>query len=218
MASASRANGCGRGTSQGGRAGLLRALVGRAPRGARRASSRPRSSLEATMRYWRTWLKGARIPDHRWRCADRALGARRQGPHVHADRRDRRGAHDVAAGDAGRRTQLGLPLHVAARLHVHAAGAALPEPRLGGAGVHAVHRRPRAKRRRRAADHVRDRRAARPHRVAARGALGLRGRASRARGQRRLRPAPERRLRRRARLDPPAHAAAASDCRAGCGR
>ncbi len=23
--------------------------------------------LEATMRYWRTWLKGARLPDHRWR-------------------------------------------------------------------------------------------------------------------------------------------------------
>ena len=36
--------------------------------------------------------------------------------------------------------------------------------------------------------------------------------------QRRLRPAPERRLRRRARLDPAPHAAAASGCRGGCGR
>jgi alpha,alpha-trehalase len=25
--------------------------------------------LEATMRYWRSWLKGARVPDHRWRPA-----------------------------------------------------------------------------------------------------------------------------------------------------
>jgi alpha,alpha-trehalase len=28
-----------------------------------------KESLEATMRYWRAWLKGARIPDHRWRPA-----------------------------------------------------------------------------------------------------------------------------------------------------
>ena len=91
--------------------------------------------------------------------ADPALGAGDQGPHVYADRRDRRRAHDLAAGDARRRAQLGLPLHVAARLDLHAAGAALPEPRLGGRGVHAVRRRPGAQRRRGAADHVRDRRA-----------------------------------------------------------
>ena len=64
--------------------------------------------------------------------SDPALGARDQGPHLHADRRDRRSAHDLAAGDARRRTQLGLPLHVAAGLDLHAAGAAFPEPRLGG--------------------------------------------------------------------------------------
>ena len=28
-----------------------------------------KDSLEATMRYWRSWLKDARIPDHRWRPA-----------------------------------------------------------------------------------------------------------------------------------------------------
>ena len=87
-----------------------------------------------------------------------ALGADDQGPHLHADRRDRRGAHDVAAGDAGRRAQLGLPLHVDARHDVHAAGAALAEPRLGGRRVHAVRRRRRADRGRIAPDHVRDRR------------------------------------------------------------
>ena len=106
--------------------------------------------------------------------ADPALGARDQGPDLHADRRDRRRAHHLAAGDPGRRAQLGLPLHVDPRLDVHAAGAALAEPRLGGRRVHAVHRRPRAQRRRLAADHVRHRRSPRPHRDDARRPLGLR--------------------------------------------
>ena len=78
---------------------------------------------------------------------DPALGAGDQGPDVHADRRDRRGADDVAARDARRRAQLGLPLRLDARLDVHAAGAALAQPRLGSRGVHAVRRRPRARRR-----------------------------------------------------------------------
>ena len=69
-----------------------------------------------------------------------------------------------------------------------------------------------------AADHVRHRRPPRPDRVDARRPLRLRGRAPGADRQRRVRPAPERRLRRRARLDPPAHARAASACRGGCGR
>ena len=156
--------------------------------------------------------------------ADPALGAGDQGAHLHAHRRDGGGAHDLAAGDAGRRAQLGLPLHVAARLDVHAAGAALPQPRLGGRGVHAVHRRSRAQRGRGAADHVRDRRPPRPDRVHARRALRLRGREPGADRQRRLRPAPERRLRRRAGLDPAAHPAqrtaapAAVADRGGAGR
>ena len=74
----------------------------------------------------------------------RTLGAHDQGPDVHADRRDRGRAHDVAARDARRRAQLGLPLHVDPRLDVHAPGAALAQPRLGGRRVHAVRRRPRA--------------------------------------------------------------------------
>ena len=77
--------------------------------------------------------------------------------------------------------------------------------------------------RRRAADHVRHRRPPRPDRVHARRPLRLRGRAPGADRQRRLRPAPERRLRRGARLDPAAHpaqpaaAAAAVADRAGAG-
>ena len=58
-----------------------------------------------------------------------------------------------------------------------------------------------------AADHVRDRRAPRPHRDDARRPLGLRRRAAGPDRQRRVRPAPERRLRRGARLDPAPHAA-----------
>ena len=76
---------------------------------------------------------------------DTALGACDQGSDVHADRRDGRGADDLASGDAGRRAQLGLPLHVDARHDVHAPGAALPEPRLGGGRVHAVRRRRRSR-------------------------------------------------------------------------
>ena len=134
-----------------------------------------------------------------------ALGAGDQGPDLHADRRHRGRADHLAAGDAGRRAQLGLPLHLDARLHLHAAGAALAEPGLGGRRVHAVRRRPRADRGRLAADHVRHRRAPRPDRVDPRRPLRLRRRAAGADRQRRLRPAPERRVRRRARLDPAAH-------------
>ena len=76
----------------------------------------------------------------------------------------------------GRRAQLGLPLHVDARHDVHAPGAPLAQPRLGGRRVHAVRRRPRGERRRLAADHVRDRRPARPDRVDARPPLRLRRR------------------------------------------
>ena len=126
-------------------------------------------------------LAGAR-PDPRPQPAApaRAVGAHHQGPHLHADRGDRGGADDLAARDARRGAQLGLPLHVDARHDVHPPGAALPEPRLGGRRVHAVRRRPRAEPGRRAADHVRHRRPARPHRVHARRAVGLRGRATRA--------------------------------------
>ena len=179
--------------------------------------------LAATTRYWRDWLGRARLPDHRWREPIQRSALTIKGLTYMPTGRDRRGADHVAARDARRRAQLGLPLHLDARLHVHAPGAALPQPRLGGRRVHAVRRRPRAQRRRRAADHVRDRRPPRPDRVDARRPLGLRRRAPGAGRQRRLRPAPERRLRRRARLDPAAHppqraaAAAAVADRRGAG-
>ena len=172
----------------------------------RRRGGRP-PSIDATVAVL-AQLAGPR-PDPRPRAAApaRAVGPDHQGPHLHADRRDRGGADHLAAGDARRRAQLGLPLHVDARHDVHAAGAALPEPRLGGRRVHAVRRRPRAEPGRRPADHVRHRRPARPHRVDPRRAVRLRGRATGAARQRRLRPAPERRVRRRPRLAAAAHPA-----------
>ena len=52
----------------------------------------------------------------------RAFRADAQGPHLRADRRDRRRGDDLAARDAGRRAQLGLPLQLDPRLDVRAVG------------------------------------------------------------------------------------------------
>ena len=104
-----------------------------------------RLRLKATTRFWRNWLSTARIPDHQLPRPDPALGPDDQGPDLHADRGDGRRAHDVAAGDARRRAQLGLPLHLDSRHHLHASGAPLPQPELGGRGVHGVRRRPRSR-------------------------------------------------------------------------
>ena len=139
--------------------------------------------------------------------ADPTVGSNDQGPHLYADRRDRRRVDHLAAGDARRGAQLGLPLHVDPRLDVHAPGAALSQSRLGGRRVHAVHRRPPVQRRWRAADHVRDRRATGSDGDAPRGTVGLRRRPPGTDWQRRLQPAPERRLRRRAGLGAAPHEA-----------
>ena len=136
---------------------------------------------------------------------DPAVGPGHQGPHVHADRRHRGGPHDLAARDARRRAELGLPLHLDARQHLHVAGAALPEPGLGGRRVHAVRRRPRADRVGGPADHVRHRRPARPDGVHPRRPVGLRGCSTGADRERGVRPAPERRVRRGPGLHPAAH-------------
>ena len=88
--------------------------------------------VEVTAAFWRDWLDTARIPDHRWRnpiqrsaLAIKGLTYMPTGATVAA-------LDHVVAGDARRRAQLGLPLQLAPRLHVHAPGAALVEPRLGG--------------------------------------------------------------------------------------
>src|SRR5215208_1162083 len=136
---------------------------------------------------------------------DPALRPGHQGPHLHAHRSDGGRAHHLAARDPRRGAQLGLPLHLDAGHHLHPAGAALAQPGLGSRRVHGVRRRPGAQRGRRAADHVRDRRTPGPDRVDPRRPLRLRRRPSRTHRQRRLRPAPERRVRGRARLGPAPH-------------
>ena len=199
------------------RAGLLRALLGGR---ARRAEGRRRGGREDG-RDDPVLARLARArPDPRPPLprADPALGARDQGTDVHADRRDRRRADDVAARDPGRRAQLGLPLHLDARHDLHAPGAPLAQPRLGGRRVHGVRRRHRADRGRVAADHVRDRRQARPDRVDARPPLGLRGRPSRPRSATARTTSARTTSSARCSTRSCSTRSAASGCRGGCGR
>ena len=120
------------------------------------------------------------------------------------ERRDRRRRDHVAARGRRRGAQLGLPLLLGARRQLHhggAVGGGLP-----GRGRRTSSRswprpRPPPSRpgRRGAADHVRRRRRARPHRARAGPPAGLAGQRPGPGGQRRLEPAPARRLRRAAR-------------------
>src|SRR5262245_12203887 len=64
-----------------------------------------------------------------------ALLGRAQGPHVPADRRDRRRPDDVAAGMAGWRAQLGLSLLLVTRRDPDPARAPRRRLRRGGGGV-----------------------------------------------------------------------------------
>ncbi len=183
-----------------GRDPLLRAVVvadARRPahRGARRSQA-----LQSTSRVLARLDRGRQVPRPPLARAPRAQRADAQGADVRADRRARRGPDDVAARDAGRHAQLGLPLHLDARRDVHAQRPALPRPELGGRRLHPVRRRPRAQRGRGAADHVRDRRRAGARGANARPPHRLRGRPAGAHRQRRLPPAPERRVRRGPRL------------------
>ena len=163
------------------------------------------SRLAATTRFWRALAREGAHPRSSLARPDPALRARDQGAHLHAHRSDGGGPDDFPAGDPGRRAQLGLPVHLDPRHHLHPPGPPLAQPRLGSRRVHAVRRRRGADRGRFAADHVRDRRPARPDRVDAGRPLGLRRRTTGTDRQRGLRPAPERRFRRGAGLDLAAH-------------
>ena len=117
-----------------------------------------------------------------------------QGPQLRPHRRAGRRRHHLAAGDARRRAQLGLPLHVVPRRDVHAVGPLHARVRLGGQRLLLLPRRRGGVRGGPAPDHVRHRRPRRAARDAPRPPQRLRGRAAGARGQRRLRPGPARRL------------------------
>ena len=64
-----------------------------------------------TAHHWQHWLARGHFPDHPWRTLPAAQRADAEGPDLRADRRAGRRGDDVAAGDARRRAQLGLPLH-----------------------------------------------------------------------------------------------------------
>ena len=203
----------------GGRDALLRAVVGRRPATARARPRRRPTMLDRTAQLLARLARRRPLPRPPLARPPAALGARAEGAHLRADRRDGRRADDVAAGDAGRRAQLGLPLHVDARRDVHAVGrctrsgstgrpttscSSSPTSNRNGDGSLQIMYGIGGERdlTEQTLDHL----------------TGYEGATAGADRQRRLRPAPERRLRRGARLRLPAHEASAAACRSGCGR
>ncbi len=162
--------------------------------------------IAATTRFWRSWLGRARIPDHRWRdpiqrsaLAIKGLTYMPTGATVAALTTS---LPETPGGERNwdyRYTWMRDTTFTLQALH-------WLSPRLGSRGVHAVRRRRRADRGRLAPDHVRDRRAQAVAGDDPRRPLRLCRRATGSHRQRCVRPAPERRLRRRARLHPAAHA------------
>ena len=188
---------------EGGRAGLLRAVLDRAPgaahvRGRLRPARLDRPPLAALAR-------PRRVPRPPVAQRSAAQRAHAQGPHLRADRRGDRRRHHLAAGDAGRRAQLGLPLHVDPRRHVRALGPLHAGVRLGGERLLLLRGRRRRGRAGPAPDHVRHRRPRRAARADPRPPLGLRERTPGPDRQRRPLPGPARRVGRGARLGLPAH-------------
>ena len=125
---------------------------------------------------------------------------------VPAERRDRRRGHHLATRRHRRRTQLGLPLFVGPRRELHhggPVGRGLSRRgrrllRLPGYRGSVGHRSGRG-----AADHVRNRRRTRPDRARTPASGRLARQPARARRQRRLEPAADRRIRRIARGSAP---------------
>ena len=109
-------------------------------RAARRPTTRPTTALVYTADFWHEWLTHGEFPDHPWRALPAAQRADAQGPDLRPDRRDGRRGHHVAARDARRRAQLGLPLLLDPRLHVHALGPLHARLRLGGQRLLLLHR------------------------------------------------------------------------------
>ena len=127
-----------------------------------------------------------------------------QGPQLRAHRRDRGRRDDVAAGDAGRRAQLRLPVQLDPGLDLRAVGPLHAQLRLGGDRLLPLHHR-RGGAGRRPADRVRRGRRAGPGRAGAAAPARVRGGAAGPGRQRGLPAAAERRVGRGARLGLPAH-------------
>ncbi len=82
-------------------------------------------ALDAVHHYWQRWI-GRCDYDGRWPDAVRRppFADPAQGPHVRADRWHHGRRHHLVAGTARRHPELGLPVLLAARRHLHLAGAA----------------------------------------------------------------------------------------------
>ena len=119
----------------------------------------PEVALAETEDYWLDWAgRCDRGGDYHEETQQSLLLS--EGAHIRADRRDRRGADDLAArGDRGC-PQLGLPLLLAPRRDPHPAGDASRRLQRRGDGVASVAAASRRRRSRRCPDHVRDRRRA----------------------------------------------------------
>ena len=94
----------------------------------------PEQALRDTEDFWSDWSGRC---TYRWRPSRPcdAVADHPEGADLRADRRHRRSAHHLIAGKARRRPQLGLPVLLAARRHIHAAGADEQRLHRGGAGV-----------------------------------------------------------------------------------
>ena len=155
----------------------------------------------------------ATFPDHPWRGYLQRSALDAQGPDLRADRRAARRGDHVAAGDPGRRTELGLPLHLDPGLDLRAVGPVHARLRPRGQRLLLLHPR-------RLPGQPNDlqimygvggeRQLDEEH---ARPPVRLRRRPAGADRQRRLQPAAARRLGRPARLDLPAHPVPRADAR-----
>ena len=216
--SASRATGCGPGTRSSRASRLYCSLSWAEDLAAPQDVDEANARLAATTRFWRAWLGRARLPDHRWRepiqrsaLAIKGLTYMPTGATVAALTTS---LPETPGGERNwdyRYTWMRDSTFTLQALHFlnldweadeFMQFVADLEPNEDGAlqimyGIDG---------RRDLTESTRDDLS---------GYAGARPGADR---QRRLRPAPERRLRRGARLDPAAHAAAASACRGGCGR
>ncbi len=147
-----------------GRHRLLHAVRGPRSSPPRRTLRRGRrAAWRDHTRFWRTGSARARLPDHRWSDADPALGADDQGPDLHADGRDGRRADHLAARERRAASATGTTATPGC--------ATAPSPcrrctisTSTGRPTSSCSSSPTSSptERRRAADHVRDRRAPRP--------------------------------------------------------
>ena len=142
-------------------------------------------ALSATKDFWTEWSVTCRLPGRAVQRRRRPVDHHPEGPDLRTDRRDRRGRDHVAAGGTRRRPQLGLPVLLASRRHLRAAGPARGRFQARSRGVARLAAARHSRSAGGAADPVQHRRRA----------AAARGRAALARRLRRQQPGPHRQRR-----------------------